>query len=57
MSELPGKGVVNSMGETHDVKRLFIADASVFPNAPGVNPQVTIMALAAYIADQVSQQI
>jgi len=44
MSEVPGKGVVNSFGETHDVKRLFIADASIFPNSPGVNPQETIMA-------------
>ena len=51
MSEKPGQGVVNSHGETHDVKNLFLADASVFPNAPGVNPQVTIMALAAHFAD------
>lgn len=57
MSELKGKGVVNSYGETHDVKNLFIADASIFPNSPGVNPQVTIMALAHFIADGISQKI
>ncbi len=50
MSEAPGKGVVDSHGQSHDVKNLFIADASVFPNAPGVNPQVTIMALASHFA-------
>lgn len=57
MSEVPGKGVVNSFGESHDVKRLFVADASVFPNSPGVNPQETIMAIAAYIADHIGQEI
>ena len=57
MSEQPGQGVVNSHGECHDVKNLFIADASVFPNAPGVNPQVTIMALAAHFADFIRTKI
>jgi choline dehydrogenase-like flavoprotein len=38
--------VVNSFGETWDVPRLFIVDASVFPGPIGVNPQITIMALA-----------
>ncbi len=51
------RGVVNSFGETHDVADLFIADGSIFPNAPGVNPQVTIMALAIHVADHVKQRI
>ncbi len=42
----PRHSVVDTWGETHDVKNLFIADASIFPGAIGVNPQVTIMALA-----------
>jgi len=57
MSERPGRGVVNSHGESHDLPNLFIADASVFPNAPGVNPQVTIMALAAHFADYIQTRI
>jgi choline dehydrogenase-like flavoprotein len=57
MSEIKGKGVVNSHGETHDVMNLFIADGSVFPNAPGVNPQVTIMALAAHFTDYIKTLI
>jgi len=57
MSEVPGKGVVNSFGQCHDLKNLFIADASIFPNAPGVNPQVTIMALSAFVADHISRMI
>jgi choline dehydrogenase-like flavoprotein len=57
MSENKKRGVVNSYGETHDVKGLFIADASIFPNSPGVNPQVTIMALSSHIADHISQRV
>ena len=30
----------------HDVPGLYVADASIFPSSLGVNPQVTIMALA-----------
>jgi choline dehydrogenase-like flavoprotein len=38
--------VVDRHGESFDVPRLFVADASVFPGPVGVNPQITIMALA-----------
>jgi choline dehydrogenase-like flavoprotein len=57
MSEDKKRGVVNSYGETHDVKNLYIADASIFPNSPGVNPQVTIMALALHVADHIKEVI
>jgi choline dehydrogenase-like flavoprotein len=33
-------------GETYEVKNLFVADASALPTATGVNPMVSIMALA-----------
>ncbi len=45
--------VVNAVGETHAVKRLFVADASLFPTASGVNPMITIAALAHYVAQQI----
>ena len=38
--------VVDPHGESWDIPGLFIADASVFPGPIGVNPQITIMALA-----------
>ena len=38
--------VVDPWGETWDVPGLFVADASVFPGPIGVNPMVSIMALA-----------
>jgi len=57
MSEDKSRGVVNSYGECHDVKNLFIADASIFPDSPGVNPQVTIMALSARVADHINERL
>lgn len=51
----PYHSVINPFGEAHQVKGLFVADASVFPTSIGVNPQVSIMALATrtalYIAE------
>jgi choline dehydrogenase-like flavoprotein len=49
----PSKTVVNPYGETHDVKRLYIADASLLPTSIGYNPSETVYALANYIADQI----
>jgi choline dehydrogenase-like flavoprotein len=46
MGSDPATSVVGPYGETHGVKGLFVADASVFPSCVGVNPQVTIMAFA-----------
>ncbi|MEL6537824.1 MAG: FAD-dependent oxidoreductase [Bacteroidota bacterium] len=37
-------------GETREMKGLYVADASLFPAASGVNPMLTIMGLAHYIA-------
>jgi len=51
MGSDPAQSVVGPTGETHDVKGLFVADASVFPTSVVVNPQVTVYALASYIAE------
>ena len=37
-------------GAMHGVDGLHVADASVIPGSPGVNPQITIMALASRLA-------
>jgi choline dehydrogenase-like flavoprotein len=42
----PAHGVVDEFGAVHGVRGLLVADASVFPLASGVNPMLTIMALA-----------
>lgn len=46
MGKHENSSVINPHGEFHNYKGLFVADASVFPTSIGVNPQVTIMALA-----------
>ena len=45
--------VVGPWGECHDVANLFVADASVLPGCPTVNPQITIMAFATRTADHI----
>jgi choline dehydrogenase-like flavoprotein len=47
--------VCKPTGETHDVERLYVADASLFPSAVGVNPQITILSLATGIARDVAK--
>jgi choline dehydrogenase-like flavoprotein len=51
MGSDPGRSAVNSHGESHDMRRLFVGDGSVVPRTLSVNPSLTIMALAARLAD------
>mgnify|MGYP001081252505 CR=1 FL=1 len=48
--------VVNLDGELWDLPGCYVADASVFPSAVGVNPQITIMAMATRIAARLPNQ-
>jgi choline dehydrogenase-like flavoprotein len=43
--------VVNSEGESHEIKNLFMFDGSVFPNAPGVNPMLSIMGFSTHLSN------
>ena len=45
-------GVVDGSGAVYGIQGLYIADASVMPSTIGVNPQVTIMALAKVIGER-----
>lgn len=49
----PARSVVGPQGETREVRRLFVADASLFPTSMIVNPQLSVYGLAGYIADQI----
>ncbi len=60
MSESPRDGVVNSWGQTHDIKNLFVSDGSQFTTGGAENPTLTIVTLAIrqaeYIADQMGKR-
>lgn len=53
ISQDPNKGVVDSDFKVHGYSNLYVCDASVFPTSLGVNPQLTIMALAHYAAKRI----
>ena len=54
MSARESEGVVDPQGSLWGVDGLFVADASVMPGTIGVNPQVTIMALARLIGEAIA---
>lgn len=49
----PHRSVVNPHGETHEVRQLYVVDASLLPTSIGYNPSETVYALASYISDQI----
>ncbi|HVO25590.1 MAG TPA: GMC family oxidoreductase [Candidatus Margulisiibacteriota bacterium] len=46
MGENEERCAVDSFGRVHKFYNLYVADASIIPEAPGVNPQGTVMTLA-----------
>ena len=52
MGETPEKGVVDFTGEIHGYHNLYIVDGSNIPVNLGVNPSLTITAMAEYIMSQ-----
>lgn len=52
MGARPESSVVDLSGRVWDLPGLYVADASLFPTAIGVNPQITIMALATRVAER-----
>jgi choline dehydrogenase-like flavoprotein len=52
MGSDPKRSVVDGWGWLHGLENVQVADASLFPTPIGVNPQITIMALATRNARQ-----
>jgi choline dehydrogenase-like flavoprotein len=51
----PTKSVVDSDSKFRGIDNLFVCDASVFPTSLGVNPQLTVMALATRAAERIGE--
>jgi len=51
------KSVLNQFQQTHDVKNLFVMDASGFTSNPCQNPTLTIMALCVRSCDYVMDSL
>jgi choline dehydrogenase-like flavoprotein len=54
MSKEALKGVVDPSFRVYGTLNVHVVDASVFPSSITVNPQLTVMALAAYAADEIA---
>jgi choline dehydrogenase-like flavoprotein len=48
----PDRSGVDSTGERHGVRGLYVADGSLFPTGLGVNPHATIMAMSTMITER-----
>lgn len=57
MSAGAGSGVVDATGRVHGVANLFVAGSSVFPTGGFVNPTLTVIALAARLADELGRGV
>ena len=51
MGRTAADSVTDPHGQVHGVPWLFVADASLFPDAVEINPYLTIMALADRVAE------
>ena len=46
----PRRSVAAATGAVHRVRGLYVADSGAFPTSSGVNPMITLMAIAAHVA-------
>lgn len=53
----PRTSTADPKGECHEVRNLWIGDGGLLPTAPGVNPMISIMGLAARTAGMIHERI
>jgi len=53
----PARGVVDTGGAVHGASGLYVADGSLLPSSIGVNPMMTIIAMASRVARQMAERL
>jgi choline dehydrogenase-like flavoprotein len=53
MSSAPARSVVDSQCAVHGIEGLYVCDASIFPSPVGINPMISIMAMASLAAERI----
>jgi len=56
MGSDPSRSVTSPDFKIHGFKNMYTADSSIFPDAPGINPSLTIMALSKKAAGKIIQE-
>jgi long-chain-alcohol oxidase len=57
MGKSPKTSATKPTGETWDVQNLYVSDSSLFPTAVGINPMVTIQAIAVSVSRNVIETL
>ncbi|KAJ3409203.1 hypothetical protein CcCBS67573_g08271 [Chytriomyces confervae] len=57
MGASPAAGAVDPEGQSWEVKGLYVADASLFPTASGVNPMITTLSVAHSVAQFIKKNL
>jgi choline dehydrogenase-like flavoprotein len=54
MGDDPETSITNADGRTWEIPNLWVCDGSLFPTSGGVNPSLTIQALACRMGDRIT---
>jgi len=57
MDANPARGVTDTDGAVHGASGLYVADGSLLPSSIGVNPMMTIIAMASRVARQMADRL